>query len=96
MPIRNGFLLCKIGLSLLAALFLVNSASAYIGPGAGLELTGHSLKLLAWALAAFSAVLLWPLYALLRALLRWRRGRVKPSAAPPTPASPEETPGAAE
>jgi hypothetical protein len=55
---------------------------AYIGPGAGLELVGYAISLLAMAGVALSAVLLWPVYT----LLRWFR-RGKPT---PPPASPAE------
>jgi hypothetical protein len=45
---------------------------AYAGPGAGMELIPYFLGLLAWMGTALGAVLLWPLYAVLR---RFRRGK---------------------
>lgn len=87
MPVPSVSILCKFGLALLSVLFLVNSASAYVGPGAGLELIGYTMGLVYLGFTAFSAVLLWPLYALLRRI----RGRAKTSAGPPTPASTGET-----
>jgi hypothetical protein len=48
---------------------------AYIGPGAGLELLGYSLTLILWMATAMTAVLMYPVYS----LLRWiRGGRKKP------------------
>ena len=87
MPVRNASFLCTIGLALLTALSLAGDASAYVGPGAGLELVGYTLSLAAWGLTAFSAVLLWPLYALLQ---RMRR-RGKSAAVPPPPPVEGET-----
>lgn len=84
---RNVAFCLLIGLALLVELFLAGSASAYVGPGAGLELIGYAFTLLAWGLTAFSAVLLWPLYALIQRI----RGRAKTPTAPPTPASSGET-----
>jgi hypothetical protein len=73
----------------LAALLLwTGSASAYIGPGAGLDFIPYALTLLAFGLTAFSAILLWPVHA----LIRWIRGRKHPSApATPTENVPEES-----
>jgi hypothetical protein len=56
----------KVSLALVLLLLSAGPALAYVGPGAGLELVGYSVSLLAWVLAAFSAVLLYPIYALLR------------------------------
>jgi len=63
---------------------------AYIGPGAGLDLLGYAATLLAFGVTALSAVLLWPVYT----LLRWVRGGKKPAepAAPPGEAAPAERP----
>jgi hypothetical protein len=59
-------------LSALAVLLLgSNSAMAYVGPGTDLTFISYAVTLLAWLVAAFSAVLLWPVYALLRRI----RGR---------------------
>jgi hypothetical protein len=52
-----------------------NRAMAYVGPGSGLEMLPQFLMLLAWAGAAFLAVLLWPITTLLRFL---RRGKQMP------------------
>ncbi len=67
--------------------WLLSALPAYVGPGAGLELVGYSVTLLAWALAAFSAVLLYPVYALLR---RFRRGKNAPAPTPVVEPAPEE------
>jgi hypothetical protein len=39
---------------------------AYIGPGADLGLVSYALTLVLLGLSAFSAIFLWPFYALLR------------------------------
>jgi hypothetical protein len=65
--------------SLIVLLVLVNNALAYIGPGAGLEQVGYAMSLMAVVGVAFSAVLLWPFYAVLR-LFRRRKGQVQPPA----------------
>jgi uncharacterized membrane protein YccC len=60
---------------------------AYVGPGADVTFIGTAMTLLAWVLAAFSAVLLWPVYA----LLRWmRRGPNKATMTSSLEAAPEE------
>jgi len=71
----------KLLLALTALLLCAGSASAYVGPGAGLEFIGYSLGLLMWAVGAFSAVALWPIYA----FIRWLRGS---RAEPPQPEQP--------
>ncbi len=58
---------------------------AYIGPGAGLEFVGYFFTLAVYGLTAASAVLLWPVYALVRRL----RGSKKPAAAAPPAAAPK-------
>jgi hypothetical protein len=68
----------KILLTLAALLLWTSSASAYVGPGAGLDLIPYALTIMAFALTAFWAVLSWPIYVLLRRL----RGKGK--LAPPT------------
>jgi hypothetical protein len=91
MPDRNfgsfGKLLWALALLLLGA----NSAMAYVGPGADLAFVSYALTLLAWAAAAFSAVLLWPVYALLR---RIRGGKNKSTTASPPSTTAEKTPAA--
>jgi hypothetical protein len=74
-------------LSALAALLpRAGGVIAYVGPGAGLDLIGYALTLLVYALTAFSAVLLWPVYVLLR---RIRGGKNKSAPASPTEGVPE-------
>jgi hypothetical protein len=58
-----------VRLFLLAVVVLLlgaGSASAYVGPGGGLELGGYFLSLLMWAGSAFGMILLWPFYSLVR------------------------------
>lgn len=50
---------------------------AYVGPGAGLELTPYSWGLLAWIIVAVLAVLAWPLTVLYQ---RLRKGRAQRTA----------------
>ena len=90
MPGRNRFTVCKVLLALSVLLLGADRAMAYVGPGADVTFIGYAMTLLAWMVAAFSAVLLWPVYALLRRL----RGRKNNSTT--TPASepaPEEARG---
>jgi hypothetical protein len=63
-PGRNA--LCLTLLAVTVLLLWSDCALAYVGPGAGLELTGYFFSLVAWGATAFSMVLLWPFYALLR------------------------------
>jgi hypothetical protein len=86
-PDRNLPSSWKTALAVVILLLCATSAPAYVGPGAGLELVGYSLSLLAWIAAAFSAVLLYPVYALLR---RLRRGKNTPTPAPGVQTVPEE------
>jgi hypothetical protein len=66
----------------LSFLFLgVDGAMAYIGPGANVTFISYAMTLLAWALAAFGAVLLWPVYALLRRIRR-RKNKSEPTSSP--------------
>jgi hypothetical protein len=51
---------------------------AYIGPGADMGLISYALTLVLVGLSAFSAIFLWPFYALLR---RIRGDKNKASAA---------------
>jgi hypothetical protein len=77
----------KTLLALCVLLLWAGSASAYIGPGAGLDLIGYALAMGGFAMTAFFAVLLWPLNALLR---RIRGGKNKTVPATPTENVPEE------
>jgi membrane protein implicated in regulation of membrane protease activity len=70
MPDRNFRTFGKVLLALALLLLGANSAMAYVGPGADLAFLSYALTLLAWILAAFSAVLMWPVYALLRKIRR--------------------------
>ena len=87
MPGRNLSTVCKVLLALSVLLLGADRAMAYGGPGADVTFISYAMTLLAWALAAFSAALLWPVYA----LLRWLRRRKNNSATAPSPeAAPEE------
>jgi hypothetical protein len=55
-------------LAVAVCLFAADSAMAYVGPGAGIELVGSSKTLLVLVGIAIIAVLLWPLSALVRRL----------------------------
>jgi hypothetical protein len=72
----------------LAVLLLgADRAPAYVGPGVDVTFISYAMTLLLWVLAAFSSVLLWPAYV----LLRWIRGRKnEPATAPSPEAAPEE------
>ncbi len=58
-------------LAALAALMLALPAHAYIGPGAGVALVGSFMMILVTIVAAFAAVMLWPLR------MAWRLARRK-------------------
>jgi hypothetical protein len=62
-------------LALALLLTATGPALAYVGPGAGLEMVGYFFSLLAWMAAVFCAVMLYPVYA----LLRWLRGKGAPA-----------------
>jgi hypothetical protein len=79
---RNIISAGKVLFVLSVLLLGAGPALAYVGPGAGLEFVGYFMSLLVWAGVAFSAVLLWPFYALVR---RIRGGKREPKN-PPTPA----------
>jgi hypothetical protein len=65
-------------------------ALADAGPGTDVTFITYAMTLLVWVLAAFSAVLLWPVYA----LLRWMRRRKNETAtASPLEAAQEEARG---
>jgi hypothetical protein len=68
---RNLSTVCKVLLVLSVLLLGANRALAYTGPGADVTFIGQAMTLLWWLLAVFSAVLLWPVYALLNRI----RGR---------------------
>jgi hypothetical protein len=72
---RNHVPFAKILLTLLALLLWAGHASAYAGPGAGLEFVGYFMGLLIWIGTAFFAMLMWPIYALIRMM----RGKTAPS-----------------
>ncbi len=70
MRVHNLTLAGKCLLAVLFVMLAADHAFAYIGPGAGLEFIGYFSSLAVLMFAAFSAVLLWPFYA----LMRWLRG----------------------
>lgn len=82
---RNLFSAGKILLALSVLLLGAGEAMAYVGPGTGLEFIPYFMSLLVWAGVAFSAVLLWPFYALVRRI-RGTKGQLKN---PPAPAAQE-------
>jgi hypothetical protein len=61
----------KVVLAFAALLLGAGSAMAYVGPGVDVSLISQFMTLLWLAGAAGLAVLMWPVYA----LLRWLRGR---------------------
>jgi hypothetical protein len=65
---RNNFLVGALTVSLL--LLVPQPALAYGGPGAGLEFVPYFLSLVFWVALAAGAVVMWPVYT----LLRWFRG----------------------
>ncbi len=87
MPGRNLSTVCKVLLALSVLLLGADQAMAYVGPGADVTFISYAMTLLLWALTAFSAVLLWPVYALLR---RIRRRKNKTTTASSLEAAPEE------
>ena len=82
MPGRNLSAVCKALFALSVLLLGADRAMAYGGPGADVTFISYAMTLLAWVVAAFSAALLWPVYA----LLRWIRRRKDKST---TASSPE-------
>ena len=87
MPGRNSRAACQLLVALSVLLLGADRALAYAGPGVDVTFIGYAMTLVLWVLAAFSAVLLWPAYALLRVL----RGRKDRPATPPPEAVPEES-----
>ena len=67
-PPRNNCLVVALAVSLL--LLVPPPAGAYGGPGAGLEFVPYFVSLVIWVALAASAVVMWPVYR----LLRWFRG----------------------
>jgi len=68
--------LSAVVLALPVLLLDASSAMAYVGPGADVAFISYAMTLLAWGMTAFSAVLLWPLYALIRKI-RGRRSQAE-------------------
>ena len=87
MPGRNLSTVCKVLLALAVLLLGADRAMAYVGPGADVTFISYAMTLLAWVLAAFSAALLWPVYALLR---RIRGRKNKSTTTSSLEAAPEE------
>jgi hypothetical protein len=89
-PGRNLVTACKILFALSVLLLGADRAMAYGGPGVDVTFIGYAMSLLTWALAAFSAILMWPVYA----LLRWLRSRKnKSTMTPAIEPAPEEARG---
>jgi hypothetical protein len=63
---RNLSAFGKVVLAFAVLLLGADSVMAYVGPGADMAFLSYAMTLLAWVLVAFSAILLWPVYALLR------------------------------
>ena len=76
----------KVLLAFSCLLLGADRALAYVGPGEDVTFIGYAMTLLWLVLAAFSAALLWPVYALVR---RIRGGKDKPPTSSIGPA-PEE------
>ena len=87
MPGRNLSTVCKVLLAFSFLLLGADRALAYVGPGADVTFISYAMTLLAWVLTAFSAVLLWPAYALLR---RIRRRKNRSTTASALEAAPED------
>jgi hypothetical protein len=89
-PDRNLSIVYKALLAFAVLLLGADRAMAYVGPGVDVTFISFAMSLFVWVLAAFSAVLLWPLYA----LLRWIRGRRhEPATASSLEAAQEEARG---
>ena len=87
MPDRNLSTVCKVLLAVSVLLLGADHAMAYVGPGADVTFIAYAMTLLAWVLAAFCSVFLWPVYALLR---RLRRRQNQPTTASSLEAATEE------
>jgi hypothetical protein len=57
-------------------------AMAYGGPGVDVTFIGYAMSLFAWVLAALSATLMWPVYALLRKLRARKNKSTTPAMEP--------------
>ena len=86
MPGRNLSTVRNVLFALAVLLLEADRALAYVGPGEDVSFIGYAMTLLWLVLAAFSAALLWPVYALVR---RIRGCRNKPTTSSVGPA-PEE------
>lgn len=64
-------------ISLTALLFFSGSASAYIGPGAGIPVLGSILGVISAILIAIIAIIAWPIRRMLK---KKRQQQVKPQA----------------
>jgi hypothetical protein len=87
MPGRNLSTVYRVLVAWFVLLVGADCALAYVGPGAGITFSSSAKFLLVLLLLACLAVLLWPLYA----LLRWIRRDKNQSSTPPE-AAPEEAP----
>ena len=87
MPGRNLSTVRNVLFALAVLLLEADRALAYVGPGEDVSFIGYAMTLLWLVLAAFSAVLLWPVYA----MLGWiRRRKNKCTTAPSLEVAPEE------
>jgi hypothetical protein len=85
-PGRNRFTVCKVLFALSVLLLGADRAMAYGGPGVDVTFISYAMSLLAWAIGAFSAAVLWPVYALLR---RFRGRKNKPTMTTATEPAPD-------
>jgi hypothetical protein len=82
-----GLDLLSVPTAALADVRPLHAVWAYIGLGPGQELIPYFFALLAFVGAALSAVLLWPITALLRWFRRGKGGREEPSVTAGVPES---------
>ena len=87
MPGRNLSTVRNVLFALAVLLLEADRALAYVGPGEDVSFIGYAMTLLWLVLAAFSALLLWPVYAVLRAIRRRKNG---PTTTSSVEAAPEE------
>jgi hypothetical protein len=92
MPGRNLSTVAKLLVASSVLLLQADRAMAYGGPGVDVTFVSYAMMLLVWVLTAFSAVLLWPVYAFLRGI---RRRKHESTTAPSLEAAPEQAQGAA-